>query len=155
MRPVENLLIRYLPLGTVSVDPFAGQSTWATHRNDLSPESSAESHICALDYCRKLADESADVVLFDPPYSNRQLAESYRSVGLAYDGRNARFFSAVKDELTRALKPGGVAISFGWNSVGFGAGRGFERIETLLICHGSAHNDTIVCVDRATSPPIK
>jgi len=43
---------------------------------------------------------------------------------------------------------GGFAISFGWNSIGMGKTHGFEIIEILLVCHGGAHNDTIVTVDR-------
>ncbi len=45
------------------------------------------------------------------------------------------------------LKPGGVALRFGWNSMGFPKGR-YERLETLLVNHGAAHNDTICTADR-------
>ena len=44
--------------------------------------------------------------------------------------------------------PGGIAISCGWNSIGMGKTHGFEIIEILLVCHGRAHNDTIVTVER-------
>ncbi len=46
------------------------------------------------------------------------------------------------------IKVGGYAISFGWNSSGFGKKRGFEIIEILLVAHGGRHNDTIVTVER-------
>jgi len=46
------------------------------------------------------------------------------------------------------LKPGGIAICFGWNSMGFGLTRGYELKEILLVTHGAAHNDTIVTVER-------
>jgi len=43
---------------------------------------------------------------------------------------------------------GGIAISFGWNSNGFGKKLGFEIIEILIVPHGSSHNDTIVTIER-------
>lgn len=45
------------------------------------------------------------------------------------------------------IKVGGYAISFGWNSNGFGKNRGFEVIEILLVSHGGHHNDTICTVE--------
>jgi hypothetical protein len=45
------------------------------------------------------------------------------------------------------IKLGGYAISFGWNSNGFGEKYGFTIIEILMVCHGSSHNDTIVVVE--------
>lgn len=90
-------------------------------------------------------------MLFDPPYSPRQIAESYKRVGLAIGMRetqNARLYKEVKDHLDRLLKPNGIAICCGWNSAGFGKKRGYKLLEILLIAHGSAHNDTIVTVER-------
>ena len=34
-----------------------------------------------------------------------------------------------------------VVLSFGWNSVGFGSGLGFELEEIMLVSHGGEHND--------------
>lgn len=57
-------------------------------------------------------------------------------------------FKSVRDEISRAIKPGGVVISFGWNSVGMSPVRNFEKIEILLVCHGGNHRDTICVVER-------
>src|SRR5687767_8604111 len=38
-----------------SVDPFARNSEWATYRNDLSPDTTAQTHMEAADYCALLA----------------------------------------------------------------------------------------------------
>lgn len=46
------------------------------------------------------------------------------------------------------LTKNATVISCGWNSAGMGIGRGFEIVEILLVCHGAAHNDTIVVVER-------
>lgn len=43
-------------------------------------------------------------------------------------------------------KGGGKGIRFCWNSCGIGANRGFDIKRVLLICHGAAHNDTIVTI---------
>lgn len=52
------------------------------------------------------------------------------------------------DEIARIVAPGGLVISFGWDSTGMGKGRGFETVEILLVNHGACHNDTIVTVER-------
>lgn len=143
--PIAELLARVV-VG-VSVDPFCGDSLIATHRNDLRTGVDAEV------FCRSLVARGvvADTVLFDPPYSPRQIAEVYRSVGLPVgmeETQNGKLYGRVRSALNPLLKPGGVAVSFGWNSAGFGKGRGFVIEEIMLVAHGGAHNDTIVVVER-------
>lgn len=134
------------------VDPFAGDSRWGTHTNDLNPDSSAQRHLYATDYAKELVAQGlvADAVLFDPPYSPRQISEVYKGIGLKVGMRetqNGRMYREVKDELHKLLRPGGLAICFGWNSMGFGKTRGYEMNEILLVPHGGPHNDTIVTVE--------
>jgi hypothetical protein len=141
--PISALLDRWLSDRAVIVDPFSGDSTRGTLRNDLRDGMEATAWLASLD-CR------ADAVLFDPPYSPRQIAESYKRIGLAVGMRetqNARLYKDAKDGLDRLLKPGGIAICCGWNSAGFGKVRGYELLEILLVAHGGAHNDTIVTVE--------
>jgi hypothetical protein len=135
------------------VDPFARNSKWGTITNDLNPDSAAQFHLEATDFCQQLAATGcqAEAVLFDPPYSPRQISECYKRVGLAVstaDTQNARLYKSVRDGLDALLVSGGIAISCGWNSAGFGIGRGYDQIELLLVAHGGAHNDTIVTVER-------
>jgi hypothetical protein len=150
--PVAALLDRYLVHGMVVIDPFARNSKWGTITNDLNPSTSSQYHMLAEDFVEKYADEwEADCVLFDPPYSPRQIAECYQQVGrkaTIVDTQNARLYKRVKDGLDRMLKPCGIAICCGWNSLGFGLTRGYEVTEVLLVTHGGAHNDTIVTVER-------
>lgn len=146
IKPIAELLDRWLRPEHVVVDPFCGDSTRGTIRNDLKHGGQE-----ASEWCRSLKDSSADVVLFDPPYSPRQISEVYKSVGLAVgmkETQSACLYKAVKDELHRALKPGGIAICCGWQSMGFGKTRGYEFKEILLVPHGGAHNDTIVTVEE-------
>ena len=149
--PIAHLLAKWAA-GPVIVDPFAGETTPATHTNDLNPEKPAQYHMDAAAFCEVLKTEGvvANTVLFDPPYSPRQIVEVYRAVGLdvARAGQNARLYKSVRDGLDSLLEPGGIALSFGWNSAGFGKGRGYVIEEILLVAHGGAHNDTVCVVER-------
>ena len=93
---------------------------------------------------------SVDGVLFDPPYSPRQIKECYNGVGLkcSMEDTQGSFWGKIKNEIARVLKPKGIVICFGWNSNGCGKTRGFELEELLLVPHGGNHNDTIVTVER-------
>lgn len=151
MPPVVDILKRWVPRDGVTIDPFARNSKWGTVTNDLNPDTEAEYHFPAEEFAAAMPTDSADCILFDPPYSPRQVAEVYQGIGQSAsmsDTQTARLYRIVRDELDRALKAGGIAISFGWNSAGFGAERGYEVLEIVLIAHGSAHNDTIVVVER-------
>lgn len=154
MPPVSRLLERWLPEKGVIVDPFARNSKCGTITNDLNPATSAEYHLLAEEFVE--LDFTADAVLFDPPYSPRQIAEVYQQVGRVCgteETQNARLYRRVKDGLNRMLRPDGIAISFGWNSMGFGLKRGYEMLEILLVSHGGAHNDSIVTVERKIVMP--
>jgi hypothetical protein len=148
--PVWKLLARHINPQDLVIDPFARNSKWGTITNDLNPDTNAEYHLPAEEFVEHLEVE-ADVVLFDPPYSPRQIAECYQHIGRKVkteDTQNARLYKRVKDGLDKVLKPGGIAICCGWNSMGFGLTRGYEMLEILLVPHGAAHNDTIVTVER-------
>jgi hypothetical protein len=148
--PVRDLLKWHLQPGWVIIDPFASDSLVASHRNDLR-----YGGIDAREWLRSLNGISADAVLLDPPYSPRQMKECYESAGIANSGcestQNARLYKECIALLDDKLKPGGLAIRCGWNSMGFPKDR-YERIETLLVNHGGGHNDTIVTVDCKRAP---
>ena len=149
--PIAAFIDRWY--GAPSVDPFARNSVVATYRNDLSPDTGAEYHMEALDFCELLHEQGvrAELVIFDPPYSPRQISEVYQSVGRAAtteDTQSPRLYREVRDALDLLLVPGGLALSFGWNSAGFGKARGYDPLEILLVAHGGAHNDTICVAER-------
>ncbi len=136
-----------------SVDPFARNSMRATYRNDLSPDTKAEFHLDAVDFLDLMAARGvrAELIVFDPPYSPRQVAEVYQSIGQSAtttDTQTAALYRRVRDGLDRLLVPGGIALSFGWNSAGFGRHRDYRIEELLLVSHGGAHNDTICLAER-------
>lgn len=153
LKPVRDLLDLWLVDSKVVIDPFARNSTRASITNDLNPTTSAQYHLTAEDFVVELAQQQiiADAVLFDPPYSPRQISECYQQIGRSCttkDTQNSRLYKCVKDGLDKLLIPGGIAICCGWNSMGMGLGRGYEMLSLLLVPHGAAHNDTIVTVER-------
>lgn len=145
--PIRALLEQEMSDG-LWIDPFAGRYSPAKVRNDLNPANEAEYHMDALRSLSMFADESVDGILFDPPYSPRQVRECYDGIagGLKWDGRTC-FWSDAKNECARILRPGGKAICFGWNSMGLGIKRGFEMQRILLVPHGGSRNDTICTVE--------
>ena len=148
--PVARLLDRWLIGCSSIIDPFARNSQRGTITNDLNPDTTAQYHCLAEDFVEMISVQ-ADAVLFDPPYSPRQISEVYQHVGRTCstkDTQNARLYRRVKDGLDKRLKPNGIAVCCGWNSMGFGLKRGYELLEVLLVAHGGAHNDTIVTVER-------
>lgn len=150
LAPVSRLLDRWLDGCDVVVDPFARNSKRGTITNDLNPDTTAEFHELAEEFVERTR-VVADAVLFDPPYSPRQIAEVYQQIGRhcsTEETQNARLYKRVKDGLDRMLRPDGIAICCGWNSMGFGLKRGYELLEVLLVPHGAAHNDTIITVER-------
>ena len=106
-----------------------------------------EYNIDALESLGRWPDSGVDGVLFDPPYSPRQLKECYDNKGDALHDTTSRVWAKWKDEIARVIKPGGRCISFGWSSNGLGKGRGFEIERILLVAHGNNHHDTIVTVE--------
>ena len=152
MQPAANTVRKYITPGSVVVDPFARNCRIGTITNDLNPNTSAQYHMDAVEFISMIADRGdlADVVIFDPPYSPRQVAECYSEIGMKatmQDTQTARLKRLCRSQIARILKPGGVCVSFGWNTVGMG--HGFETVEIVLMCHGGDHNDTIITVDRA------
>lgn len=147
MKPVADLLWSYVGDGIGWIDPFAGDNSPAEYTNDLNFAAKATYHLHAIEFVQQM-DVVLNGAIFDPPYSPRQVKESYSSIGLKPTKEDCQSFASVKDALAAKLDKDGLAICFGWNSNGFGKSRGFELIEVLLVAHGGNHNDTIVTVER-------
>jgi len=145
--PIKELVSQRVGDGKGWVDPFAGKSKICEFRNDIETEQ--PSNIDALEFLKKFDDNSVSGVLFDPPYSVEQCLRRYTPKHGGTAGR-AEYWARCKDEIARIMKPGGIAISFCWDSSGIGKNRGFSIEEILLVCHGALHNDTIVTIEQKT-----
>lgn len=148
IKPIKELIQSELTDGTW-IDPFANQNKLATITNDLNPAYDTDYHMDALDFLKTFQNESVDGVLYDPPYSPRQVTECYQGVGINVTSETTRasFWGNQKKEISRIVKPSGKVITFGWNSGGIGRKYGFEITRILLVPHGGWHNDTICTVE--------
>ena len=150
--PIKKLIAEEVDLSKYWIDPFANRNKVATVTNDLSLEYDTDYHLDALDFMKLFEDNSVDGVLYDPPYSPRQVSECYNDVGynVTWDTTKASFWGNHKREISRIVKIGGKVITFGWNSGGIGYKYGFEIERILLVPHGGWHNDTICTVEVKT-----
>ena len=130
IKPITNIILKY-NADSSWIDPFPYHYT-----------------MDALSYLKAIDNDLIQGVLFDPPYSPRQLKECYKNIGQSLHDTTSRVWSEWKKEIARVIKPKGYCISFGWNSGGIGKKLGFKIIEILLVPHGGNHNDTIVTVEK-------
>lgn len=150
IKPIRNLINKYIDEKKVVIDPFANDSKIANITNDLDLCFNTNYHLDAIDFLKIFDDESVDVILYDPPYSPRQVSECYKKLGKTVNMETTQsiYWSNQKKEISRILKKNGIVITCGWNSGGIGKSNGLEIIEILMVAHGGWHNDTIVTVER-------
>jgi len=150
IKPIKEFVEAEVNKGGVIVDPFANGCKYGTITNDLNPEYQTDYNMDALEFLKSLPDNSADLVLYDPPYSISQAAEMYKSYGkdkLEISISNMKYWAECKDNIARILKKGGRVICCGWNTNGLGKGRGFEMTKVLIVSHGGSKNDTLVTLE--------
>ena len=156
IKPIRELIERYIKEvkgknpNAIVIDPFANQSKLADITNDLDNQYDTDYHMDALDFLKMFNDGSIGMVLYDPPFSPRQVAECYKNLGKTVDMQTTQssYWSRHKKEISRIVKRDGIIITCGWNSGGIGKTNGFEIVEILLVPHGGWHNDTIVVVEK-------
>lgn len=151
IKPIKQLIEKYQGLTSGDwCDPFARNCKLANITNDINPKTSATYHMDALEFLKAQPDSSMAGVLYDPPYSPRQIKECYDGIGkpLTQAITSAKFWSDQKKQIARIVKTGGYVLSFSWNSGGIGKKYGFEIMEILLVAHGGWHNDTICVVEK-------
>lgn len=150
IKPIHDFIVSEIIPGVV-IDPFANEcsispafkdNTFIT--NDLDTQYNTTYHLDALEFLKTFDTHSVDMVLYDPPYSPRQVSECYQKMGRTVDMQStqASYWGNQKKEIGRILKPGGKVLTFGWNSGGIG--KDYVTItRILLVPHGGWHNDTI------------
>lgn len=151
IKPIIDLINRY-KCG-LTIDPFANNNKFADVTNDIDEQYDTDYHLDALEFLKMFKDFSVDTVLFDPPYSPRQVMEIYKKLGKTVNMQTTQssFWTNFKKEIGRIVKPNGIVITCGWNSGGVGKKYGFNIEEIVLVAHGGWHNDTIITAERRTS----
>lgn len=149
IEPIKHFIFDNINTGII-IDPFANSNKIANITNDLDEDYNTDYHLDALDFLNIFDENSVDCVLFDPPYSPRQVSECYKKLGktVNMETTQSSFWSKMKDVIQRITKPEGIVFSFGWNSQGIGISRGFDIEKIMLVAHGGAHNDTICVLER-------
>ncbi len=157
IKPIKEFVERVIKNCDCIVDPFANESKYGTITNDLNPEFDTDYHLDALDFLKLIPDASVDCVLYDPPYSLRQVVEAYKGFGkeITKESTQATWRARHLDEIQRILKPSGKALCFGWNSNGVGKKRGFSLKEVLIVAHGGSKYDTICTLEIKEENSIK
>jgi hypothetical protein len=152
IKPIKSFVEKYWNKDIISIDPFARNTEYATYRNDLNPETNAEYHLHANDFIHQLIAKGikADLVFFDPPYSPHQTKECYAGFGInmKYEDDARHGWSKTRVSISEILKPNGIVLNFGWDTIGMGKKRGMEIIEIMLVSHGIGHNDTICMAEQ-------
>lgn len=156
IRAFTKLIKKYAVDGFIILDPFANEHSIKEHlanckyiSNDLDPKYQCDYSLEANDFLRQFEDGSVDMVLYDPPYTPRQVKEVYTTLHrtVTMSDTQASYWSSFKKEISRVLKPNGICISFGWSSNGIGKVNSMQIIEILLVAHGGSKNDTIATVE--------
>lgn len=153
--PIKELIIKYLQENGIVLDPFANEMSIKNVikskyiSNDLDSSYQCDYSMDALEFFKMFDNNSIDLILFDPPYSPRQVKECYTELELTVtiEQTGAQYWSNLKNEIQRILKIGGKVISFGWNTNGIGINRGFQIEEILIVAHGGSKNDTLCTVE--------
>ena len=150
IKPIRRLVKEWVNPAETWIEPYAGFSPMCEESNDLNPEAPTKYHMDALDFVKRYERGTFHGVIFDPPYSPRQIAEMYKSIGRTADmsdTQHAARLAEVKDACAERMLSNSIAICCGWNTNGFGRNRGFKLIDILIVAHGAAHNDTLVTVE--------
>lgn len=140
------------------VDPFCNNKTTRMQgtkltTNDLNPEFNANYCMEANDFAELMLEQKQeyDLVLFDPPYSLRQLKELYNGIGKDLElWQTQNMWGRAKNALGQCVKAGGYAITFGWSTSGFGRRRGFEKREIHVLCQQGRDDryDLLITVEQ-------
>ena len=150
IKPIKDLIERYINQqnkGSIILNPFANSSKIGI-TNDIDPQYNTDYNMDAIDFLRMYSDNSVGLILWDPPFTPRQVSECYKKLKYTVnmETTQASYWSNQKKEIARITKKNGVVICCGYNSGGIGEKNGFKIEEVLLTPHGGWHNDTIVTV---------
>lgn len=98
--PIRSLIEQEVGDG-VWLDPFSCGTRVGTITNDLNPAVDADYHMDALDFLMMFDDASVDGVLYDPPYSPRQVSECYHNIGkeITMETTQSSFWALQKAEI--------------------------------------------------------
>ena len=107
IKPIKEFVEIEVNRGGVIVDPFANGCKYGTITNDLNPEFNTDYHLDALEFLKSIPNESADLVLYDPPYSITQASTLYKEYGkdkLEVNVANMKILEALQRQYCTHIK---------------------------------------------------
>ena len=142
--PQVRKWVEYQCEGTV-LNLFAGPTKLSVNevRVDADQKMPADYHMDCREFVEYATQEKMkfDTVIMDPPYTWRKSKEMY-------NGNMIGQLPRLKNELISILSKGAKVLHFGYDTVGMGAGRGFDKVGVALICHGGDSKDTLCLVEK-------
>lgn len=153
IKPIQDLILKYIDKNKIWIDPFCNDSyfkNYCKYTNDLDHKYKTSHHLDANEFLNNFDNNSIDGILFDAPYSPRQVSECYKKFNKSVNMQTtqASFWGKLKKQISNIIKSDGIVISCSWNSGGIGKTFGFKILEILLVHHGGWHNDTICVVEQ-------
>lgn len=149
IKPIMELLLRYVNGNKIWLDPFANGSNLGTAviTNDLNSKYNTEYNLDFREFFKEIRKEKIEPfgILVDPPFSTEQAKRSYESVGVKFTYEDSHgLYPIIWKEIMR-LQPEYV-IQLGW--ITGGRKDYYEVVEVLDIVHGGNHYDTLVSVHK-------
>jgi len=115
-------------------DPFAREGFVGKLQNcisnDLNTQFDTDYNLEFKDFARvmHMKQMAFDLVVFDPPYSLRQLKDHYDGIGKDLKlWQTHNMWGVGKNLLSHHMPVGSIVISLGWTTAGFGRKRGFQK----------------------------
>jgi len=146
---IKHVSLRNLHGEWIGLDPFAREAFTNFHpnfiTNDMNPEFNTQYNLEFRDFVDSLVidypNDEFQLVIFDPPYNLSLLKKHYDGIGKDLKRwQTWSMWGEGKDILARKMELGSYAISFGYNSHGFGIQRGFEKV-AIHVCETYARED--------------
>ena len=123
------------------IDPFARKCPWGTITNDIDENQPTNFHLDGADFLQLQGDQTAKIILFDPPFSGRQ-AEKYEVGDLNLYGTGDGRIGRMNQCMARIIKPGGIILKLGYNTSRPHKSLTLKRVSILTF--GGTRNDVLI-----------
>lgn len=109
-------------------------------RIDNDEKAKADIYIDAMEFL-KTTNLKFDTIILDP-------SEKIRMNRIKFKERHEFEYEIYKNAIVDLLNDDGIVITVGYDSVGMGSDRGFEKIEICLVCHSAGQKDLIALIEQ-------